>query len=126
MIRNTWDEVTEMCKHLAKCYAHKRLWGVPRGGTIVAAIMSFHGCMLTRSVHAAEVIIDDVADTGLTLADYPAPTAVLFLRKGCDPQPTTFVKFIDTEEYLLMPWEDKEEVKEQIARNGFSTARGKR
>lgn len=124
MIKINWEEVIQMCKQLAQHLKGKNITGVPRGGTIVAAILSYHGCILRDAEVNPRIdyVVDDIADTGSTLESRKfgyVRTAALIVRKGCDPMPDCFIKLEPTEEYILMPWEDEEEVKEQIARGTF-------
>lgn len=126
MKKMTWDEVLDLCKQLTKKLHGKTIWGVPRGGSIVAGIMAFHGCELTTSM--AEVIVDDIADTGLTLADFNyGETAALLVCKGCNPMPAYWVKLVDktldVKSYYLFPWEDEKEVEKQLAKGNFRSTK---
>jgi GTP cyclohydrolase I len=78
-----------------------RIWGVPRGGVPVAlAIGALTGAELVDSLSAADVVVDDIWDSGRTAARYEGIRfGVLFDKR--------------TPEYagqwLVMPWETTEE-----------------
>lgn len=125
----TWDDVNKLCIELAKhlCAAGSTItfpWN--RGGYIVAGILSHYGCTLANSAAAADVIVDDIADTGRTMATlFKQDAAVLIVRKGCVPYPTFAAKVIEHKNYVLFPWQDEETERREIATGGYSTVRGK-
>ena len=107
----TWDEIVANCKTLSQQLQGKRIWGVPRGGTIVTGILSYMGCVLSTGGAgplSGDIIVDDIVDTGTTLGQYTREgfeTAVLYVRKGCHLRPDLFVQIINHKEYLQFPWE---------------------
>lgn len=117
--RISWDEVMRMSIQLSKKMRGKHIWGVPRGGSIVAAIMSFHDCVLVDAITEADVVVDDIADSGRTLQELRSPTAVLVVRSSACYKPTFWTAILDTSAYVLFPWEDEEEIKRQLAHGGF-------
>jgi len=123
MFKITWDQVIEGAKELAKQYQGKKIWGVPRGGIIVAAIMAHHGCELAPVAAVADVIVDDIADTGRTLAAVVLTTrqecGVLFKRSGCNYIPDYTVNIMYDKGYVLFPWENEEEAKRIEASGSF-------
>lgn len=113
-----WDEVMKMARLLARQLSGKRIWGIPRGGQIVASIMAYHGCELAQFASEAEVIIDDIADTGTTLFRrthntslrvMSLPTATLVVRNGCLTPPNHYIVQLYTTDYILFPWETEQE-----------------
>jgi len=58
----TWAEVY---RGLARA-PHGRLWGIPRGGAIVAGLTG----RAVEDVESADAIVDDVIDSGATMARY--------------------------------------------------------
>ncbi len=59
------------------------VYGVPRGGCIVAALLTAHGWQPTQTPEEATVIVDDLVDSGRTLTPYPEQgflCAVLFAK----------------------------------------------
>jgi len=124
MIEMTWKDIEEACKEIANWLQGRKIYGIPRSGTIVAGCLSFHGCELSPVPTLGVVIVDDIADTGYTLQKYAEwETAALFVRKGCSPQPTYFARIIKEDDYVLMPWENKERIKERLG-NGCQFFRG--
>lgn len=108
-----------MCIELAKTLQGQCIWGMPRGGLIVASVMSFHGCQLVESPFQARVIVDDISDTGKTLSTFKQTTAALVVRKGCDPVPNHWVMMLNTSDYILFPWEDKQEAEKLLEQGLF-------
>ena len=52
---------------------HKRIWGVPRGGIYIALMLErFNGCTMCMEPDHAQVIVDDLIDSGETRRDYEA------------------------------------------------------
>ena len=81
------------------------VYGVPRGGTIVAGVLcSLHPGRFTFWVvpETADVIIDDIVDSGATrrhhLAEYPSATFVTLFDK-------TSVEADRCAGWMVMPWE---------------------
>lgn len=114
-----WHDIMWMVERLADKLQDKRVWGVPRGGQIVATLMAYHGCKLVHDQLLTDIVIDDVADTGRTLLKVAAqgipeyhadhPTAALVVRKGCNPMPDYWVAMFNTEDYIMFPWETEQE-----------------
>lgn len=120
-----WDGVMQMVKILARRLEGKRIWGIPRGGQIVATLMAYHGCKLVKFTTEAEVVVDDISDTGRTLYNRThhttigklgLPTAALIIRRGCARLPEHYVALLCTEDYILFPWEDEKEAFEYMRR----------
>ena len=104
-----WNEVMWMVERLAGELQNKKLFGVDRGGSVVASLMSYHGCKLAGSYEQADVIIDDIADTGRTLNPVHKPTATLVVRKGCNLIPDYWIMMLNTKDYIMFPWETEQE-----------------
>lgn len=116
--RISWDEVTKMAIRLATSLQGRRIFGIPRGGLLVAAIMAYHGCYLVNEPSQANVIVDDISDSGRTLDAFSQTPAALIIRKGCSPRPRYWVMMLNIGDYVLFPYEDEEEVSKQ---NGFKS-----
>lgn len=115
MYKISWETVTQLVKELAKKVPGWRVWGIPRGGTIVEALLAYQGCKQTAGHDATtDVVVDDIADTGVTLREYAGPTATLVVRLSCKPLPTYWVMALATSEYILFPWEDEAEAQKKI------------
>jgi len=118
--RISWEEVMRMSKILASGLQGKRIFGIPRGGLVVASIMSFYGSPRTPDAGSADIIVDDIACTGATLQAYDrTPAATLIVRQGCDYIPTYWVTMLQVSEYILFPWEDEKVVELQLAQGSF-------
>ena len=104
-----WNEVMWMVERLANELQGKFLWGVPRGGLLVATMMTYQGCKLASDPARADVIVDDIADTGKTLTKLAGETATLIVRQGCDPVPNYWIMLLNVEDYIWFPWETEQE-----------------
>ncbi len=107
--RISWPEVMQSAINLARRLKGKKIWGIPRGGLVVAAIMSYYGCPLANTYESCSVVIDDIADTGKTLSVLHRTTAVLVVRNSCSPLPHYWSMMVETKQYILFPWEDEQE-----------------
>jgi GTP cyclohydrolase I len=93
-----WEEVfTRLNKITNKYKEDAKYYGVPRGGVIVAGLTGNP----TNNIEEADVIIDDLIDSGKTMERY---------AKYNKP----FVALIDKrdelrDDWLVFPWESKEE-----------------
>lgn len=113
-----WNEIMWMVERLADKLQDKRVWGIPRGGQIVATLMAYHGCKLVEFATSADVIVDDIADTGQTLfkrthntkiSTLGLPTAALIVRQGCAATPNHWVMVLNIKDYIMFPWETEQE-----------------
>ena len=101
-----WEEVYERLGLILATYPHDtKYYGVPRGGVIVAGLTGNP----TNNIDEADVIIDDLIDSGKTEARY---------AKHKKP----FEALIDKreeykDEWLVFPWEQKENGAETIEDN---------
>ena len=101
-----WEEVYERLGVILATYPHDtKYYGVPRGGVIVAGLTGNP----TNRIDEADVIIDDLIDSGKTEARY---------AKHKKP----FEALIDKreeykDEWLVFPWEQKENGAETVEDN---------
>ena len=121
--RITFDEILMICHHLAHMLpAGSCLWGMPRGGTLVALLMNYISpereftVNLVRMPYVNDIVIDDVLETGQQLSRYSMhhTCAVLYCRSNYLSPALGGVKHATTIEhanYLLMPWETEHEAK---------------
>lgn len=114
-----WHDVMWMVERLSRQLAGKTIWGIPRGGQLVATLMAYHGCKLVQCAVKADVIVDDIADTGRTLFKrthntaikmLQLPTATLIVREGCNPMPDYWIMKLNIKDYILFPWETEREI----------------
>ncbi len=98
--RLTWEEVSRRARRLYEhCGPEPRLWGIPRGGTYVAAVMAGLGAQIAFTPHEADLAVDDIIDSGRTAAriknQFGLETIALFDRFAAP-----------FEEWLVFPWEE--------------------
>ncbi len=119
MLELTWEDVMKAVLCTAKRLEGRKVYGVPRGGTLVATLLSYRGCKLVATppedacALMSTIIVDDIADTGETLAlwaDRGFTTMALFIRKGCRPLPACHLssQIIPGTDYIKFPWEDRQ------------------
>ncbi len=104
----TWDEIKEVAKKLIESNIIKKdtkVWGVPRGGQY---LMPFFEPV--NDPKDAEIIIDDLIDSGSTLKQYqdlyPDKKFVSFFKKNNNDK-----------RWYIFPWEQKNEpLEDNIAR----------
>lgn len=92
-----WSEIYKRLQDITKEYPNAKFYGVPRGGVVVAGLTGNP----TNNIEEADVIIDDLIDSGKTMERY---------AKHKKP----FVALIDKRkeyqnEWLVFPWETKEQ-----------------
>lgn len=80
--------------------------GVPRGGVALAIVLAkhFHKPLVTEPTQRT-LIVDDIADSGKTLAKFGETyyTAVLYRNQNCKFQPTFFAE--TSTRWIEFPWE---------------------
>ncbi len=93
-----WEEVFSRLNKITKDYnKDTKYYGVPRGGVIVAGLTGNP----TNNIEEADVIIDDLIDSGKTMeryAKYNKPFIALIDKR-----------FENKEDWLVFPWESKEQ-----------------
>jgi GTP cyclohydrolase I len=92
-----WSEIYERLKEITEEYPNAKFYGVPRGGVVVAGLTGNP----TNNIEEADVIIDDLIDSGKTMErylKYDKPfVALIDKRKDNDTS------------WLVFPWETKEQ-----------------
>jgi len=127
----SWEEYQVMVDKLAKTIhdTNKKLlfefpqinvWGIPRGGSIVAISIThydelFQYCYydpipLNRSKSSHDdslIVVDDIVDSGDTAEEYAKryQVASLFLRAGASFEPDWYVEKIEDNTWIKFPWE---------------------
>lgn len=86
--------------------------GIPRGG-LIPAVMVSHRLDIPlvdyRQSTQTTLVVDDIVDTGKTIQDIKLlniPTAALITRSTSPVNPTYSGVFLETEEWVIFPWED--------------------
>lgn len=117
---NTIDElITVMARKILASDANiQGVYGIPRGGLVPAVLLSHKlGVPLVTTVKNNTLIVDDISDSGETLANllkkhgYPISsthklyTATVFERKYTSFMPDFIGKRIEYQDWIVFPWE---------------------
>ena len=96
----TWDDIDRLTDDLAaRLPRGSRCWGVPRGGSVVAALLrSRHNTSITAHWSDATIAVDDLIDSGRTAR---------WVRENCrlDLEPLIIKQNAD---WIVFPWEGSE------------------
>jgi GTP cyclohydrolase I len=100
VINLTWDEIDHLVDGLAsRLPAGSCCWGVPRGGSVVAALLrSNHGITITADWTKATIAVDDIIDSGRTAQQ-------VWKRQGLRVEPLMVKENTD---WIVFPWEGNE------------------
>jgi GTP cyclohydrolase I len=91
----------KMLDHMQKDgYSNPKVYGVPRGGISVAYLCAAYGCHVTDSPLAADVIVDDLVDSGKTKAEWKHNTKMNFYAL-CD-----YMDPPKNGDWIVFPWEE--------------------
>ena len=115
------DYETLMRKLVTKLKNNKRMkyirnvYGIPRGGLPIAVHLS-HFLKLNfltnpfDKMHEETLIVDDIADTGITLKKYGSLYlfATLFYKPRSEVKPDFYL--IETTKWIVFPWETSDEI----------------
>ena len=96
----TWTEIDRLVDGLAsRLPPGSRCWGVPRGGSVVAAMLrSKHGVTITADSSEATIAVDDLIDSGRT-------ARMVKEKYNLNLEPL-LVK--DNSDWIVFPWEGTE------------------
>lgn len=118
-IHVTWDDVEEFVKDTIAFYKDTHItgiYGIPRGGIILASILSYKmGVPMLMAPCKECIIIDDIADSGETLLHYAKNTSgggkshnyhivTMFYKEGSLVKPEFFM-WEKTDHWIVYPWE---------------------
>lgn len=105
---NIVDKLIENNKTSLQQYNY--LYGIPRGGTILANILSYKlNIPVLNKINECSVdnilIVDDICDSGKTIKKYMSSydTLVLFVNNKSNLEPTYFYEY--SSEWLVFPYE---------------------
>ena len=100
VINLTWAEIDDLVAGLAsRLPPGSCCWGVPRGGSVVAAMLrSNHGIKITADWTEATVAVDDIIDSGRTAQQ-------VWKKQGLGVE-ALIVK--ETTDWIVFPWEGTE------------------
>ena len=112
------EQLNNIGENLETCPELEFIAGIPRGGLIPAVMMSHafgikyisysSAKMLPRDLKKKTLVIDDISDTGKTLAEADEEgflTASLALRSGSKTIPNFAGETINDDRWLVFPWE---------------------
>ena len=116
-----WNEYTRlaltMCERLRmNDYLHRGhpiegVYGIPRGGTFLAIVIShLTGLKFYSSwpISARVLVVDDIVDTGFQMGGFIVQnfaTASMFLREGCSTVPWIHVAVAAPGIHIVFPYE---------------------
>lgn len=113
-----WEQVDRYCEKVFEKYKSKKLTGVygfPRGGLVLAVILSnkFNIPLLTSPANGC-LIVDDICDSGETLLHYQKNSSglkinnyhitTMYFKPGALIVPE-FYLFEKQENWIVFPWE---------------------
>ena len=112
-IENYVNELSiQVCRDLSKCPSG--VYGVPRGGLIIATLISYKlDIPLLLAPTKDCIIVDDIADSGRTLLHYTENDtqfnkyyiSTMFYHKRSMVKPDYYA-FEKTDEWIVYPWEE--------------------
>ena len=114
----TWDDMSEFVEELIKEIKSKNIkptgvYGIPRGGLILATLLSYKlDIPLLMAACDGCIIVDDIADSGRTLLHYTSNDtqfnthyiATMFYHERCMVKPN-FYKYTKDDKWIVFPWE---------------------
>lgn len=110
----TMGEVVKAATALAERWEARRsvlgsVWGVPRGGVTVAALVAAQlGLPLADEPEARTLVVDDLVDSGATLRRYAHHDSDALFRKPGAPMDLA-PDAIERDGWLVFPWEVADE-----------------
>ena len=120
------DLVDELCKKIPfNLPLIDSVHGIPRGGLIPAVLISHKlGLPYVNTVGPNTLVIDDIADTGVTLEKSPGVyTAVLHYKPHTSCFiPQLWAKLHEGDEWVIYPWEtkDSESIQDYLKSDEFN------
>ena len=99
----------EIAKQAEKCDV-ANIYGIPRGGLIVAVYLShITGMPIVSKPQPDTLIVDDIVDSGNTVRDYVGDgyyVAVLYYNTKCNIRPNIWI--YEKKDFVKFPWENDE------------------
>lgn len=115
-------ELAKRIKHTSET-KYKAIYGIPNGG--IAVMIAMNSILNFKMLSIDEyrkyknkkevLIVDDLIDTGATLKKYPKSDCAVLYKKKHSPNPTYFLKEIDSE-WIDLPHEKEDCVIDNIIR----------
>ncbi|CAB4187648.1 Phosphoribosyltransferase domain [uncultured Caudovirales phage] len=113
----TWEEFDEAVARIERPICDS-LCPIPRGGLILAVALSHKfGIKIVDRPTRKSVFVDDIADSGNTIISWKlrygnCPSVVLLRRSSCNPIGIQAAEVIESDEWIVFPWENKEKAQE--------------
>ncbi len=111
MLQVTWSDVDDWIDQVTIRYAGKHLsgvYGIPRGGTVLAIMLSHAMDIPCLSAPCKNcLIVDDISDTGITLKHYHEKgyqIATMYSTDNTEVIPD-FSMFMKKDDWIVFPWE---------------------
>ena len=106
----SWDEVDEFAAKLAehvKSVGYTGVYGIPRGGLILAAMVSYRANVPLLMAPCKEcVVVDDITATGAAMKNYAGryKLAAMFKHVESNIDLQCFGRKV-VDEWIVFPWE---------------------
>ena len=118
----SWEEVENYVNYTAKEYKNtelKGVYGLPRGGLVLAVMISHRmNIPLLMAPIQDCLIVDDICDSGESLLHYEQNSSAfdkplyhittMFYRENASVNPELFMEY-KYNDWIVFPWEEKEE-----------------
>ena len=118
----TWDDVESFIREVIAYFREKDIpisgvYGIPRGGLILASILSYKmDIPMLMAPHRDCIIIDDIADSGETLLHYSRNTSgggedkgyhivTMFYQEKSAVVPE-YYNYVKKNVWIVYPWEE--------------------
>lgn len=114
----TWNDIDTWCKSqlpYLKSQNFTGVYGVPRGGLVIATILSYLlDIPLLTAPYNNCLIVDDIADSGRTLMHYTENDTqfnkytimTYFLHPRSTVKPDIYCKEKEDNSWIVFPWEE--------------------
>lgn len=115
----SWQQFDEDCNMIAEWAKDKKfktIYGIPRGGLIIAVklshLLDIPMVLNKDDITRQTLIVDDIVDTGTTVERFylstgiNAPVASLFVGKDAAVQPNKYIHL--KADWIVFPWETEE------------------
>lgn len=112
----TWQEFDKDIEKIAvwaRTKNFKNIYGIPRGGLVVAVVLSHHLdlplVLRIEEISPDTLVVDDISDSGETLLrlekelGWKSPAAALFYHKDTKRRPDFAPS--EKKEWVVFPWE---------------------
>lgn len=129
-IKYTWqnfekdvDKLVNMIKSYKEIGSIKEVYGIPRGGLILATLLS-HKLNIPLIIHETKIkrttlIVDDISDTGKTFEKLANKLGIrysnlftsLWIMEDTKFTPQFYLRIKNKDQWTVFPWETKETTK---------------